>query len=1003
MTYWQSKAWVKQKLIEQTREKLASDKATQTKPPIVWNPQFPEGINRMGWEASPPPTFADKYKQGAGKVAEFLTGRPSGWMPRTPGEVFGTVGTSALMAAPGVGIPAKAVGIGGKALAVAGAIDVATNPLAWIKPAARAIGGIGRKVLPTAPLAVKIEQTARVERLAQETGLVEGQDWAKFYDFVEEVIGRKVRKTTLPTKAPKPTVSQPAGVKEAIPTEIERLTTKYNNLVSWADQLKSEGFKGGKLIQAQRQVKIAKAELDRATAVPVAQQAEKVAPAGEVKTPSVQKILNSLNPEEVNKVIDALGGDKPIVLPSAGGKTPLGTIIKEVSSSAGGARKPPKGIVSEASLAKTWYERASEKVRETTLKFDRMNRIVGAMDKGDYNGKFSQVYMHSTQDAMDNKILGVLNWQGKYQALRAATKLKLSDKTPIGNTVITSSERIGVYLNSRNPDNLRHMMRGNQYTEAQVNEVIASLTPQEKVFADFYEKWAQDVYPRLAAAYKYATGKELPKTEGYWPILVELEEALLTPKQKPAGMDDFTYLLQKEAELRGQKRWPTEEIAKAMTKARKKGASQALTLDADEVFYQRMIDTEHYIAMSPTMTDLQKIHSELSPAIVYRFGKPVYDEIGTWLTDVAATRPHQQGVPLEGLYRFLRVNASSSAIGLNPLSVMRQPLALFIAMPEIGSLPILHGLTQTIKNPKAVAQTAMAMSPTLRNRLNVGYIAEAKVFEAVAKRMGKVGRMQAKVQNVSMLAATTLDRYTTLATWQGALYRSQKIGMAEKDAIRYADDILRRTQAMFSVTDMPSAYRRGSELTKGLLVFTNQINQNWNYWKYDIVNMWGEGKINAPEALGKYIEAFAIAALLEGWITRSTIPDSPKDVGMDLLKYNVGTIPIIGGIATEAIEYGQMSPSSITASPIESASKVWSGKTFGKKAEGTVEMVAQLAGLPLAQPKRTIKASVDMIQGKTDDWLSLIWGTWRREKEEREKLRQQGFTSDSGDDSFFVP
>ena len=251
-----------------------------------------------------------------------------------------------------------------------------------------------------------------------------------------------------------------------------------------------------------------------------------------------------------------------------------------------------------------------------------------------------------------------------------------------------------------------------------------------------------------------------------------------------------------------------------------------------------------------------------------------------------------------------------------------------------------------------------------------------------------------------MLLATASDRYTTMSVWQGSFDKMVRTGFDEKVAARYADDILRRTQAMFNVLDMPSLYRNSGEMMKMLLTFTNQINQNWNYLRYDVVNLWGEKKISSPEALGKFMEAVVIAGMVEAWITRSTPPDSIAEAAGDVAEYGMTTIPVVGAMIP-AIRYGFSGVSGITGALPESAIATIRGLASGKTetvVKNAIEVVAYGGGLPVAQPRRSIEALIDIIQGKSRDWLSVIWGSWRREKEAKDKLRKQGFFPDGNDE-----
>ena len=1033
MTYWQPRDWAKQQRIEAFRRKMASDRVTASQPVNTWMPQVTlrepiPGYNPSEWarqqyerqkaflrtapyqsQVVVSNTLAERYKQGAGKVSEFLTGRPADSpIPRTLGEVLGTVGQSVLMSFPPLKPAGVAVGLTGKALVAAGVADKVLNPFEWLRYGARVVGGIGRKVIEIPAQVERIGLMAQAERLAGDSGLVKEGDWSGFLKLVEDVTGKKIG-----------TTAKAAGVKEGVP-EVKPVPTGFD--AGYVAFLNS--FKGTKPTDFQIKrltgAGLANWEVtDKATGVHIGaanrralaqevvvkaleNKAKLELPAPVPGMPDYTKTLKKLTNDDWQKVIEAMGGDKPIRLPSQGGTTDLKAIATELSAHLGGPTKPP-ALITKTGMKQSWGERTKESTRGVLLATDRMKRIIAAVDGGDYEGKMSQTFVHPMEDSMGNRLGNVFRWQDEYSGLMKPLAVKMSRLSEVSGIKLTTGERIGIYLHSLNESNLRHMMSGNGFNDQMVNDVISSLTPAEKQVAEFYQRWAKDVQPRLAQAYKYATGKELGNVENYWPIIIEHDPKLL---KQPSKIDDFTWIIERERELAKRKVWPSQSVSKGMTKRRRPKASQALDLDAEAVFLKRMLDTEHYIAMMPTIMDLQKIHgnARLRQVLAQRYGTNVWQELGDWLADAAPTRPRGVVAKLDGIPRFLREVGATGAIGLNLLSVMRQPLSVFNAMPEIGGLPALRGLSQTLTNQKGAMDTIKRLSPIARDRIQVGYVAEAKVFDTLRANMTKYGRFRAKTQEVAMLMASASDRYTTMSVWQGSFDKMVRAGFEEKIAARYADDILRRTQAMFNVLDMPSLYRRSGEMMKMLLTFTNQINQNWNYLRYDVVNLWGEKKISSPEALGKFMETVVIAGLVEAWISRSTPPDSISEAVGDVAEYGMTTIPLVGAMIP-AIRYGFSGVSGITGALPESAIATIKGLTSGKTetvVKNAAEVIAYSGGLPVAQPRRSIEALIDIAQGKSKDWLSVIWGSWRREKEAKDKLRQQGITPSSGDDSFFT-
>ena len=60
----------------------------------------------------------------------------------------------------------------------------------------------------------------------------------------------------------------------------------------------------------------------------------------------------------------------------------------------------------------------------------------------------------------------------------------------------------------------------------------------------------------------------------------------------------------------------------------------------------------------------------------------------------------------------------------------------------------------------------------------------------------------------------------------------------------------------------------------------------------------------------------------------------------------------------------------------------------GKAAAAATMAAGYLTGMPVVQGRLIVETMWDMFQGKTDDWLRFIWGSYTREKAERERAEK---------------
>ena len=237
-----------------------------------------------------------------------------------------------------------------------------------------------------------------------------------------------------------------------------------------------------------------------------------------------------------------------------------------------------------------------------------------------------------------------------------------------------------------------------------------------------------------------------------------------------------------------------------------------------------------------------------------------------------------------------------------------------------------------------------------------------------------------------MFLTTTADKFTVSALWKGAFddfLRKSKGDIT--GAADYATQAIRRTQPFFSIKDVAEFYRSG-EAMKALTIFTNQLNQNWNYYRHDILGKYIKGRIPFGQVVRKTIETFVIPALLIGWASRSRPAKNSKEFIKDEISQAMAVIPIFGNWLASGYK-GFRGGSVVTTEMLQSLSNISYrlGKDQWDKALKTIpELGGYALGLPVVQTKRIWETIVDMAEGNTDDWLRFIWGEYAR-KEAKEK------------------
>jgi len=252
------------------------------------------------------------------------------------------------------------------------------------------------------------------------------------------------------------------------------------------------------------------------------------------------------------------------------------------------------------------------------------------------------------------------------------------------------------------------------------------------------------------------------------------------------------------------------------------------------------------------------------------------------------------------------------------------------------------------------------------------------------KGAGKLIMGKLTPKEVWLVGVRTMDSLAVKSLWTGAYFDWLKKHPGDlAGAKEAAEKGIRRTQPYMEIKDLAEYYRSG-EFMKTMTIFTNQLNNYWNYYRHDIFGKYMVKKISTAEMLRRIWWAFVIPALIVGAIRRSRPPQNAKEVLQDFAGLGIGTIPVVGSWIVSGIK-GFPQTGLLTTeffSDIQKITDHLAKEKFDKLWEDIPIAVGYLKGFPVTQPKRTLEALLDIVSGESDDWLGLIWGEWTRKAAE---------------------
>jgi hypothetical protein len=450
---------------------------------------------------------------------------------------------------------------------------------------------------------------------------------------------------------------------------------------------------------------------------------------------------------------------------------------------------------------------------------------------------------------------------------------------------------MGVYLHAKNPDNLRHIMRGNAYSQQEILNIIDALTPEQVKLADWMQATLQ-LDGILAAQVTWDTKlKNMLREMNYWPIERETRDV---------PVQNTTEELM-ERVMAGEQS-AKQQVEAGFTKERTHAATNPIKLDALEAFIMSEARVQHYIALMPVIDQLTRIigNPEFRAAYTAKEGKSGWAMLYKWLMDVAnpdlATGGRNH---LERTMRWIRGNATSALLGFRLSQFFKAGLSWWVGAAEIGDMNAIRGTFSYLTNKEATYELIRRYAPQVYHRSMEREIAEAKIAQKLDARLAS----KATYREVSMMFTLAGDRLSVMSIWKGKFdsYQRAHPDADIQEAADAASEAIRLTQAAWDTKDLADIHRSG-ELMKLLTMFTNEVTRHYNYLK-DSVVMYRKKKLGFGSLLRRLIEILIVQGLIMGAINRKAPPKDLGEAASDIVQQTLEVqLPIIGKYITNGMD-----------------------------------------------------------------------------------------------------
>jgi hypothetical protein len=174
------------------------------------------------------------------------------------------------------------------------------------------------------------------------------------------------------------------------------------------------------------------------------------------------------------------------------------------------------------------------------------------------------------------------------------------------------------------------------------------------------------------------------------------------------------------------------------------------------------------------------------------------------------------------LSRFLSAARSRAGMALmfaNLSNTVQQITGFSLAAVKVKPGLLLQSTAAFIANPKAMKTTVAQASPYMQNRMLNEVAAMNDAIEQILVNPSMLERGQAWTQRHAYFLQTAVDNTMSPIIWTAGYNQAIQEGMSERDAVRFADGVIRQTQG----TSLPEDISRFESGPAPLRLFTQFV------------------------------------------------------------------------------------------------------------------------------------------------------------------------------------
>ena len=435
-------------------------------------------------------------------------------------------------------------------------------------------------------------------------------------------------------------------------------------------------------------------------------------------------------------------------------------------------------------------------------------------------------------------------------------------------------------LNLGNEGNIARL-KNSGFTDRDINFIKNKLTAEDWKYIQGVWDLLETMWPKIQKVHELMTGtipepvKAQPVVTkygkfrgGYYPIVTDLRYSLSAAAQKE----------QREVMTSAPMGFGIAQTESGHRKARAENVEGRPLLFELSVLDNHVANVVYDYEMTHVIRDVRKLlkRDRIQRLIEDVLGEHQARNLNKWLNDVAANTKNN-GLSMDTKDRLVNKAISGTAmfsLGANVGGALMQPLGYFPLAHRIGGVNAALAVLKGLRHPEETWRLAHEKSAFMREQMD-GTNAEVRNLRQNWSSQGK--KLNA-VQDRMLSIYPFFQNMCNVPGWCQSYYVGmKKFNGDEKEAIAYADAVIRQTQGASGIADL-STFERGGVVARFFSMFYSWFRVQYQMQTEAIRKAYyGRGLKGRMGDLASYVFYVLVAQSVAEGLLRGDLPDDEDD------------------------------------------------------------------------------------------------------------------------------